>query len=486
MTELGCAGHRVARGTLVTGVLRCAGFTGRGTRRYAVVMLDLVVAALRSGDVDGALDNLVTWWRAAPAEALADALCDLGTRAGDDVTRAIAHVCEGSAAEALERVVALERAAPDPRIARAVVAWVSDPPYHATSSKPFWRAAFGLLANTPDAGAHAALAKVASKGPGKINGATMRAWLTKEAKSLATPPAAAMVTKRDVAVLAKAIAGVAAAVSTAAGSARAKPRKGNAAALASTEAELLRAIREAPEDDGARLVYADWLLERDDPRGELIQLQLARTTRTLSTEEQERELALIKQHAKAWIGEPSAAVAQLINSLGTGLSPKNVSSGVRFDRGFAASFPLIPPPWGQMSAGKLRKLCGHPAFATVADFTIGAHYARNFEIGTWPIVAFLADPSLRGLRRLALPTVLIPELARGPHASQITWLETTDYQNATAMTAAIDACTKLPALEVLAINAVDREESMASDPKVVATWQRRLGKRVEIRVGDGR
>ncbi len=40
---------------------------------------------------------------------------------------------------------------------------------------------------------------------------------------------------------------------------------------------LLEAIYAAPERDEPRLVYADWLLERQDPLGELIQLQVAQS-----------------------------------------------------------------------------------------------------------------------------------------------------------------------------------------------------------------
>ncbi len=36
------------------------------------------------------------------------------------------------------------------------------------------------------------------------------------------------------------------------------------------EAELLELMRAAPDDEGPRLVYADWLLARGDARGELI------------------------------------------------------------------------------------------------------------------------------------------------------------------------------------------------------------------------
>lgn len=42
---------------------------------------------------------------------------------------------------------------------------------------------------------------------------------------------------------------------------------------AATETEFLDAIRRAPDDVAAVQVYADWLLDQGDPRGELIALQ---------------------------------------------------------------------------------------------------------------------------------------------------------------------------------------------------------------------
>lgn len=45
-----------------------------------------------------------------------------------------------------------------------------------------------------------------------------------------------------------------------------------------TEAALLRAILLNPADDVARLVYADWLDEHDEPREAEIQRWMARTT----------------------------------------------------------------------------------------------------------------------------------------------------------------------------------------------------------------
>lgn len=45
---------------------------------------------------------------------------------------------------------------------------------------------------------------------------------------------------------------------------------------AETYAALLAAIEAAPHDEAARMVYADWLLERGASRGELVRVQLAR------------------------------------------------------------------------------------------------------------------------------------------------------------------------------------------------------------------
>jgi uncharacterized protein (TIGR02996 family) len=65
------------------------------------------------------------------------------------------------------------------------------------------------------------------------------------------------------------------------------------------EAELLAAIYARPDDVQARAVFADWLTERDDPRGELITLQLSATrTRAQDT----RLNALLEAHGSDWAG----------------------------------------------------------------------------------------------------------------------------------------------------------------------------------------
>jgi uncharacterized protein (TIGR02996 family) len=62
---------------------------------------------------------------------------------------------------------------------------------------------------------------------------------------------------------------------------------------------LFAKIRESPDDDGPRLVYADWLMENGDPaRGELITIQ-CKDDPNLSS----REDDLLEEHQSRWLAE---------------------------------------------------------------------------------------------------------------------------------------------------------------------------------------
>lgn len=71
-----------------------------------------------------------------------------------------------------------------------------------------------------------------------------------------------------------------------------------------SNAELHAAVLAAPDDDGPRLVYADWLIEHGDPRGELIVLQIARSRLPAddlkAAELKQRERALWDAHGESW------------------------------------------------------------------------------------------------------------------------------------------------------------------------------------------
>src|SRR4051812_30955169 len=72
------------------------------------------------------------------------------------------------------------------------------------------------------------------------------------------------------------------------------------------EAAFLGAILEAPDDDVPRLIYADWLEERGDPRAEFIRAQC--TLAQLPADDERRpdleacEARLLAGHGKGWAG----------------------------------------------------------------------------------------------------------------------------------------------------------------------------------------
>ncbi len=78
-----------------------------------------------------------------------------------------------------------------------------------------------------------------------------------------------------------------------------------------TEAAFLDAIADEPDEDGPRLVYADWLMEQGDPRGELIRIQCeldglaadAPGQHSLRTRSEQ-----LKRQVLGWLGEPPPGV----------------------------------------------------------------------------------------------------------------------------------------------------------------------------------
>src|SRR5437764_13946726 len=90
---------------------------------------------------------------------------------------------------------------------------------------------------------------------------------------------------------------------------------------------FLADIIEHPDDDTPRLVYADYLDERGDPRAEFIrvQCQLAKLPEGDARREEleARERALLKAHKKEWLGP--------LNRL---VKDRRGQPGYRFCRGF--------------------------------------------------------------------------------------------------------------------------------------------------------
>jgi uncharacterized protein (TIGR02996 family) len=101
-------------------------------------------------------------------------------------------------------------------------------------------------------------------------------------------------------------------------------------------ARLLAAIRATPEDDAPRLVYADALIDRGDPRGDFIVRQCRG----------DEAKDLLDQHGRGWL---------------EGLGPLLMS--YTFERGFLAKARFAPSP----ELGALERAVGKPIWATVRE-----------------------------------------------------------------------------------------------------------------------
>jgi len=131
---------------------------------------------------------------------------------------------------------------------------------------------------------------------------------------------------------------------------------GSSTRSAASEDELLAAIWAAPGDDGPRLVYADFLQERGDPRGEFIALQCRPR---LDAASRKRVSALKNEHAARWLGPLAPAV----------LEQKTIA----FERGFLA-LCTVCVSWGfhiddldDPRERAIRALSDHPAWATLRE-----------------------------------------------------------------------------------------------------------------------
>src|SRR4051812_33743754 len=71
-------------------------------------------------------------------------------------------------------------------------------------------------------------------------------------------------------------------------------------------AAFVRAVCDAPDDDLPRLIFADWLDERGDPRGEFIRLQVGRPRLPADDPRRRdwkaREDELLRAHEEEWLG----------------------------------------------------------------------------------------------------------------------------------------------------------------------------------------
>lgn len=133
------------------------------------------------------------------------------------------------------------------------------------------------------------------------------------------------------------------------------------------EAQLLEAIANAPDDDAPRRVLADVLLEKTDPRGEFIQLQLDAEAGIASQRAIERLQAVYERSANAWV------------------PPGLTERDCEFRRGFIDS--AIWPGWTDPN---------HFAWRTVTQLRVPPNYPESGQLTQSP----LGGAPLKALREL--------------------------------------------------------------------------------------
>jgi uncharacterized protein (TIGR02996 family) len=210
---------------------------------------------------------------------------------------------------------------------------------------------------------------------------------------------------------------------------------------------LLEAVLAAPDDPAPRLVYADWLLERGDVRGELIHLQIDCEREELSEGDYntmfQRGEALVEEHDRKWTKEI-----------------RGCAMSWWFDRGF--------PDHVQTTCAKL---------IAKGDRLAAATPLRHVTITKWPtkavaetlaraaVLGRVHELCLRGAATEAAAKILFAS----PHLAKLPALEIDSAIAARGIA-------KLPALRSLSVgNTIHGQGHLGDDP-VDAKWIAGLAK----------
>lgn len=198
-------------------------------------------------------------------------------------------------------------------------------------------------------------------------------------------------------------------------------------------AELfLERVRRLPHEDGPRLVYADYLDRRGDPRGEFIRVQVALAKLPADDprrpELAQREYRLLKAHGPEW-GGPLRGLAAGLEFRRGFVEVINVEAR-RFLAGADGLFALTPLRHVRLLdvGSSLRRLASFEPLSRLAGLTL---YAQHLGEGLAAAVAGCAH--LAGLRVLEVGRNRLGDagcemLAASPHLARLEHLDLSDNQ----------------------------------------------------------
>lgn len=360
------------------------------------------LAALDAGDDEAAIAALVEAWGKRRSPVLADLVELIDARQPE---HPFAELIATKADTTRKR---LSAAPIDPRLSRALMDLLAQPQF--LTDKAFWDLVIARIRDCADPRMidvlPAAIELLGTRlSPKALRDSVVRRFKQLEIATAKKPSAADAELETQIA-----------------------QRLGGAKSRRDAEAEVLAQIYEDPTADAPRLVYADLLSERGDPRGELIALQFERRDKGLDESKKARERWLLKKHMKEWLGGLAPAV-----------SNTQSYSASTFERGFVSIADIY------LSAEKqLPNTWSDPGWATVEELR-----------GPF-IYDILRSAPLRGLRRIAgVDTRCLALVAKRPEKfrhvesleiyTTVTAFEDAHYQ------AAFAECEGLPTLHTLTI-----------------------------------
>lgn len=263
----------------------------------AVSVARHLASALAASDLDAARAELVRAWVAMPCERLSR-LVELADAKLDAVLPyQLANLGSVAAAKAPAVLAGIP---PDPRVVHELLDLFARPPWRSNPALPFWRLACERIVATRDPRVLARLEEVALAYPARIPttvGFKVAAYLNKAALALRAAIDAMPALDEDAARACEVLEA----------KLGAPPPMTRSRGVAVAH-ELLAAVYAAPGDDGPREVLADHLLQRGDPYGEFLSLQLARSHGRADDATRARELALLATSNGVWAGRIGMAI----------------------------------------------------------------------------------------------------------------------------------------------------------------------------------
>jgi uncharacterized protein (TIGR02996 family) len=195
------------------------------------------------------------------------------------------------------------------------------------------------------------------------------------------------------------------------------------------EEAFLQAVVDDPEDDGIRLIFADWLEEQGNPRGAFIRAQVeAAGLPPGDPGRLERERGahdLLARHAREWIG-PVANLAEQVR-FQRGFIEKATLRTSAFLEGIDTLFRSAPIRYlklRQASSGSINSLTRLPELARLRGLDLRGNYLNDDAL-----TRMLRCPHLRNLRTLDLGDNQIslggmqPVMPRETELTQLTTLD---------------------------------------------------------------